>query len=145
MRRHGKLFIKKKMLLELIQALPEELPEVGGIIGGNNNEITEYWIDAVSVNGCMCKYSPNIKQINEKIEQWNDNKISFLGMFHTHYFGVRTLSKGDIEYMREIMRTMPSCIEILYFPIVVFPEKEMIIYAIKNQTMEIVQCECCVI
>ncbi len=135
------LKITKKNLLNLLQRLPEELPETGGIIGGKNEEITEYWIDKTALKEKnMCRYTPDVDAINEQIRKWNQNNIVFLGIFHTHYFGVRTLSKGDIEYMYKIMRVMPSSVDVLYFPIIVFPEKEMVLYAIKNQTMEIMQC-----
>ncbi|MBU5477693.1 hypothetical protein KQI69_00565 [Eubacterium sp. MSJ-13] len=137
------LKIKNEKLLNLLQRLPEKLPETGGIIGGKNQEITEYWVDddAVSKGKYMCRYTPNVDVMNEKIHKWSEKNIDFLGIFHTHYFGIRTLSKGDIEYMYKIMNVMPLSVKVLYFPIIVFPEKEMILYAIKNQTMEIIQCD----
>ena len=124
------LKIRKNTLLNMLQRLPEELPETGGIIGGKNYEITEYWIDTVSKEKCMCRYTPNVNAINKQIQKWCQNNIDFFGIFHTHYFGVRTLSKGDIEYMHKIMRVMPLSVNVLYFPIVVFPEKEMVLYMI---------------
>lgn len=139
------LKISKKTLLELLYSLPCELPEMGGIIGGTKKEITEYWIDAVQSDSCACKYTPNVGAINKKIEIWSKNNIDFYGLFHTHYFGVKTLSEGDVAYMRKIMNAMPSYIEMLYFPIVVFPNREMILYGIKNQTMEIMKCNYCIV
>lgn len=136
---HG-LNISDKMLSELFNELPDELPETGGIIGGVNNEITEYWIDNISKEKCICKYAPNVDAINQQIKIWSENNIEFFGIFHTHYFGVRTLSEGDTIYMRKIMDTMPSRVEVLYFPVMVFPNKEMVLYGINNQTMEIMEC-----
>lgn len=136
---HG-LSISDKKLLELFNALPDELPETGGIIGGVNNEITEYWIDNVSKENCICKYAPNVDAINDQIKKWSKNNIEFFGIFHTHYFGVKTLSEGDAIYMRKIIDAMPSRVEALYFPIMVFPDKEMVLYGIKKQTMEIMKC-----
>ena len=74
----------------------------------------------------------------EKIR--NIHGIEFLGIFHTHYYGVKTLSDADKDYMRRIMNSMPESIKILYFPVFVFPNNEMVLYAIKYQTMEIMLC-----
>lgn len=139
------LNISARLLFELFNALPDELPETGGIIGGVNNEITEYWIDNISRGKCVCKYAPNVDEINKQIKIWYKNSIDFMGIFHTHYFGVKTLSEGDIMYMRRIMNVMPSSVKKLYFPIMVFPDKEMILYVINNHTMEITKCNYCIV
>ena len=44
------------------------------------------------------------------------------------FFGVRTLSDGDIAYITAIMRAMPQSVSELHFPVVVLPDREMISY-----------------
>ena len=85
----------------------------------------------------MCSYVPDTDKMNSIIEKWFNEGIEFLGIFHTHYYGVKTLSDADKDYMRRIMN---SSIKILYFPVFVFPNNEMVLYAIKYQTMEIMLC-----
>ena len=133
--------ISKRLLKEIMDKLPKELPETGGIIGGTNGNIITYWIDEVQkTKQSMCSYVPDTDKMNSIIEKWFNEGIEFLGIFHTHYYGVKTLSDADKDYMRRIMNSMPESIKILYFPVFVFPNNEMVLYAIKYQTMEIMLC-----
>lgn len=131
--------ITQKVLDEMKEQLPERLPETGGIIGGTSNRITECWIEHASLlrEGVPCSYAPNVEKINAKIQEWQENGIQFLGMFHTHYFGVDSLSEGDVKYIRNIMNQMPEEIKCLYFPLFVFPEKKLILYLAKKGTCDI--------
>lgn len=127
------MIIRSYVLNKLLEELPDKPPEVGGVIGGTKEEITTYWLDDVQRCECkMCSYSPNVDSINKVIKEWQNINIRFLGLFHTHYFSVNTLSDGDIDYMKRIIRNMPENIEKLYFPIVVFPEKEMTLYVMEK-------------
>lgn len=135
------MMISKRLLKEIMDNLPKKLPETGGIIGGTNGNITTYWIDEVQkTKQSMCSYVPDTDKMNSIIEKWFNEGIEFLGIFHTHYYGVKTLSEADKDYMCRIINSMPESIKILYFPVFVFPNNEMILYAIKNQTMEIMLC-----
>lgn len=125
------LKIPKELVEKLINELPDSPPETGGILGGKNEEITTYWIDKVNHSSqFMCSYKPNVELINQIIDSWGNEDISFFGMFHTHYHGVKTLSQGDMDYMKTIIRAMPEEVKSLVFPIIVFPEKEVIFYSI---------------
>lgn len=64
-----------------------------------------------------------------------------MGVFHTHFYGVNTLSEGDRAYIKQIMAAMPDGLECLYFPLIVFPDKEMIVYQAsrsKNRSIKII-------
>ena len=91
--------------------------------------ITEVSFDNGKVNdGCKCRYTPNVNLMNKRIDEWRENGIDFYGMFHSHFYNVPTLSKGDISYIKLIMNSMPEGVNKLYFPIVVFPKKEIVSY-----------------
>lgn len=131
--------ISKELLNEIIMKLPSELPETGGIIGGNSDVVTEYWIEIPKekVDGFMCCYIPDVDKINEMIQEWAKKGVEFMGMFHTHYFGVDTLSEGDISYIKEILAAMPDGISKLYFPIFIFPDGRMVLYVADKQKKDV--------
>lgn len=54
--------------------------------------------------------------------------IEFYGLFHTHFYGVSSLSKGDEVYIKKILEAMPQSKKELFFPIVVLPDKKIISY-----------------
>lgn len=126
--------IRKKVYHDILTMVKETSPESGGIIGGRNGVIEFAEYDAGIPQGRMCSYSPDVQRLNQVITKWEQQDITFCGMFHTHYFRVETLSEGDISYIKKIMDSMPERIEKLYFPLVVLPQKEMIVYtAIKSK------------
>ena len=49
-------------------------------------------------------------------------------MFHTHFYGVSSLSKGDEIYIKKILEAMPQSKKELFFPIIVLPDKKIISY-----------------
>lgn len=125
-----------KYILDSMPAVP---PEIGGILGSIDGAVCECQIDAGHSAKCGCFYSPNVSILNNTIRDWQRKDIHFHGIFHTHFFGVQTLSDGDIGYINTILRAMPTNINELYFPIVVLPEKQMVPYlAVRNgNTVEI--------
>ncbi len=124
----------RKNLYEKIQNLVNPFPpECGGILGRKGNIVTDFVYDEGMKSEKMCSYVPNVKVLNEIIQRWKDEDITFSGIFHTHYFSIRTLSHGDRCYIEAIMQNMPDEVKELYFPIVVMPQKEMVAYkAIKD-------------
>lgn len=100
--------------------------ECGGILGSNKNEVIDnVVIDTVShKSGKKCSYAPNVEFFNECILKWQNQSIRFLGIFHTHFMGVKTLSMADKKYIETIMTAMPEEVDYLYFPIFVLPQKE---------------------
>lgn len=123
------MIVSKNVYEEILRKTPSHMPETGGIIGGQNGVITEVSFDNGKVNdGCKCRYTPNVNLMNKRIDEWRENGIDFYGMFHSHFYNVSTLSKGDISYIKLIMNSMPEGVNKLYFPIVVFPKKEIVSY-----------------
>lgn len=131
--------IKQTILQNILKNMPEMPPEIGGIFGGNNDIVTHYLLDKNS-SAVGCYYTPNTTLLNHCIQEWQTEGISFLGIFHTHFFSVDTLSEGDKQYIVKIMQAMPPQISKLYFPIIVIPEKIMIPYvAMKKDDSIIIQ------
>lgn len=132
----------KKAVIDMINNdISDMPPEIGGIMGSHNNDlIDEIVIDQpYQVNVRPCSYYPNVDFLNQIIDGWQENNICFMGIFHTHFVGVKTLSCGDKKYIDAIMKSMPSYIEYLYFPIFVLPDRELVCYKAKkrNGTVDI--------
>lgn len=129
--------IGKEICQKIIQEMPEKPPEIGGIMGGRNGIITHLHIDRgnSNVEYCKCSYIPDTVRINSCICEWENNNIDFYGIFHCHFGGARTLSTGDVSYIKRIMRNMPERVKKLYFPVIVLPQREMICYyaTLKNK------------
>ncbi len=118
----------KKDVLDLIYLETKNMIyESGGILGEKENIITNADIDK-GVHRAKCLYEPNVDRFNIVIHEWQKKEIGFAGVFHTHFFGVSTLSEGDIEYIKSIMIAMPKELTQLYFPIVLPESKKIIPY-----------------
>lgn len=130
--------IYNEILNEIIKRMPLVPPEVGGIIGGKGGRVCCWEYDKGYFEK-GCSYSPNVNFLNEVIAEWIDKDYDFMGIFHVHFGGSKSLSSSDKEYIEKIMKAMPSSIEKLYFPIVVQPENQFISYvAYQNSSGEIV-------
>ncbi|MBR5272317.1 MAG: hypothetical protein IKU25_02840 [Clostridia bacterium] len=122
--------ITKNVINRINAMISDEPPESGGIIGEGELEIISEVIFDVrqAVTPSYCFYSPNVEFLNSKIEVWQRENILFRGLFHTHFGNTRSLSVADKKYIIEIMNNMPECIQYLYFPIFVLPDREFVVY-----------------
>lgn len=104
--------------------------ETGGILGSHDGKmIDEVVMDILAEKSERpCSYSPNVDFLNQNIRSWQEQNISFMGIFHTHFMSVKTLSCGDKKYITEIMNAMPDDITYLYFPIFVLPDRILVCY-----------------
>lgn len=111
----------------IVKSVPDVPPEIGGILGGNDNIIRYVKFDKglYDPKKKHCAYIPDVKKLNEYIEEWENNYIDFYGIFHTHFYGIETLSSGDKNYIKKIMDTLPLEVNELYFPVVVLPERKI--------------------
>lgn len=123
----------------IIENVPDCPPEVGGILGGNDNIIKYVKFD----NGInyfknkSCFYAPDVEKLNRYIEKWERKDVDFYGIFHTHFYGITTLSEGDKRYIKKIMNTLPIGVFKLYFPIVVLPERDIKVYIAYKQNEKV--------
>lgn len=120
--------INRIMYEKILNEVRGTFPEMGGILGGVEGIVTQLFLDEGIENEKKCSYTPNVFKLNEIIREWDDKGIEFYGIFHTHCYGSGGLSEGDTRYMKEIMESMPKTVKKLYFPVVVFPQKEMVAY-----------------
>lgn len=127
----------------ILNAMPAKPPEIGGILGGTDDIISRYQLDNGRNEGCGCFYSPDVDVLNTTIKAWQREEILLRGIFHTHFFGVDTLSDGDISYITAIMKAMPLSIDQLYFPLIVLPEKRIVPFSAvrSGKKIEIVKNE----
>lgn len=121
----------------IMRQLPDTPPEIGGVIGGKGGVIFAYEMDEGNKQERLCSYAPNVNYVNEVIRKWTKANIDFYGIFHVHFFGIQSLSFGDIAYMNQIIAAMPPLIDKLYFPLFVLPEQEMLLYSIEKQRKEV--------
>lgn len=120
--------ICNRIYQEIISSANELPPETGGLLGGKNGIVTKVVHDNGVQSTCGCSYSPDVNKFNKTIAEWKKEEIDFMGIFHTHFFNVETLSNGDKKYIERILRNMPRHIKELYFPIIVMPRRSMIVY-----------------
>jgi len=130
------LKIKDVLYHQLLESMPIVPPETGGILGGNNNTISELFFDKIEYNEVFASYKPNISLLNRCIWKWHNVGIEFMGCFHTHPVSQRTLSQADKKYIDAIMRAIPVKNTVLYFPLII-PKKEIIIYKAKRDGKDV--------
>ncbi len=127
--------IEKSFYENFLSSCTNAPPEIGGILGGNNDLITDIVIDNRMVVTKRAVYIPDIKFLNCIIEKWENDNIEFYGVFHTHIRD-NTLSNDDRINIEKIMGSMPKQVTKLYFPIVI-PKKDMKVYAAERQNNKI--------
>lgn len=104
---------------DFLLSLPGAPPEMGGILGGKSGVILTYAIDfGLDTFDNYDHYHPNVKRLNQTINHWAKQGISFYGIFHTHFPGGEQLSLGDKKYISQIMLAMPPEVNELLFPII---------------------------
>lgn len=118
---------------EIVNVTIDAPPEIGGIIGGDRDIVKKHYLDIGVTSDRACSYTPNVTLLNTIISEWATEGIQFMGIYHTHFYDVQTLSEGDIRYINKILLSMPAGIELLNFPLVVFPSRIMVCFkAIKK-------------
>ncbi len=133
------MWISRAVFDEILNNMPIIPPEAGGIIGGKEDKVILWEYDeGHKKRGCM--YRPNVNHLNKVIASWCEKGYEFMGLVHVHFGGSRSLSEGDKRYIDRIMKAMPFYVEKLYFPLVVQPEKEMVVFqAIRNDKTVIIK------
>lgn len=137
------MLIKKNAYYKLVNNCPHVPPETGGILMGVDSIIDTIIFDPgrKGANDSTIKYIPDAIFLNKCLSILHSHGKKFLGMFHTHAHQWDYLSKADISYIEKIMETMPTEIEILYFPIV-YPKEYVKSYkATKNFSQIIISSE----
>ena len=126
------MIIKESVYKQIISYCPLVPPETGGIIGSSSTFIDTVAFDNYNKIIDAAVYVPDVRRLNAILSNWQKDKISFCGLFHSHKKGQETLSKDDIEYIHTIFSSLPQTITNLYFPIVI-PQTKIFSYKAINQ------------
>lgn len=111
--------ISHRVLDELLSSIPCAPPETGGILGGKSGTVSTYAIDlGLDTFDNYDHYYPNVKYLNQIINDWAKQGISFYGVFHSHFPGGEQLSLRDKKYISHIMLAMPLEVNELFFPVI---------------------------
>ena len=108
----------KQVLDQIEQSIGRHPAETGGILGSSDGgrTIDHYYFDAAA-HRTSSTYTPNIREINRIIADWNSRGILFMGMIHSHPKGCTKPSEGDLEYAKAIISNVDVNGK-LYMPIV---------------------------
>ena len=138
----SKMKLQQSMIQPLFSAFPKTEYEFGGILGGTDGVITQFYLDKGLEPESYCEYRPDVDALNTCIAQWSEQEIEFYGMFHTHFGASKTLSLSDQSYIQTIMQAMPEEITQLYFPVILLPEKQIVSYiATRKQEQITIACD----
>ena len=74
--------ILKKVYENILQKMPVNPPEIGGILGSIDGIVCNYLIDTGNSIDCGCFYSPDINFLNGVIKHWQTKGVRFCGIFH---------------------------------------------------------------
>lgn len=119
----------KSVYKKILENVPTHMPETGGMLGGQDGTVTKVvFDDGKDDDFRRCHYTPNVTMLNSCLVEWSESGIEFYGLFHTHFYGVSSLSKGDEIYIKKILEAMPKSKKELFFPIIVLPDKKIISY-----------------
>ena len=130
--------IKKNVIEHICENVAGSLSETGGILGSGDGEIvSEVIMDNLRTEYCRCSYEPNVRFFNRCIDKWQKEKKYFIGIFHTHFFNIKTLSPADVKYINTIINAMPDEVDQLYFPIFTIPDNELICYKASRSNNEV--------
>ena len=128
--------IKKEVYEKILYSCPTVPPEIGGILGGSFGIIDTVVFDAGEKVLDSAVYVPDVNMLNNVLIEWQEDGISFYGLFHSHPSTQETLSQDDIEYITMIMHNLAQTVSQLYFPIVI-PKSHIIFYKAINQNHNI--------
>lgn len=110
------LKMTKQVYNHIKQTIGKKNPEQGGMLGMTTDTITHYiWdINAITTN---LEYSPNTEFLETILDKWEDEDISFCGFIHSHPELLSNLSKADIDYGLEILKSFRN-LDFIFLPIV---------------------------
>lgn len=132
--------IKKSIIESIKISVGNNVYESGGIIGGiDKKEICEFYYDE-GIESNMSEYVPNTNLITNRMEEWLQKGIDFLGIIHSHESN-NCLSYADIDFARNIMRV--NGLKNIYMMLYVKKDTQLILYKVMkdkiiNEGLEVV-------
>lgn len=90
------LYIEENTYNNIMDTVGAVSPETGGIVGGNDGVITNFYYD-INARNEENTYTPSL-DVNKVIREWNQYGIEFMGIIHSHPVDRQSLSSADIRY-----------------------------------------------
>lgn len=134
--------INKRILDYVINNLPNEKYESGGLLGSDiNGNIVRVVLDnGIDTGACRSySYYPDIRLFNKCIVEWASSNICFAGIFHTHYSNTAVLSDADCCYINKIFSVVSDNIGVLYFPLILMPYKRFVPFFARMNNFGVVE------
>lgn len=131
------MIAKREILETILSQCPLVPPEIGGIIGGHGELITDVFFDTNSCLKNRAIYHPDVDYLNSRIAWWESHQVEFRGIFHSHPSNQSNLSGDDCAYIVEIMSAMPESVTDLFFPIVI-PRESLCVYRARRDASKII-------
>ena len=124
------LYIKENLYKKLLDCFSFE-NEDGGILGGNNNEITEFYFlkgDKEDI------YDIDTQKFSKVCDEWEKENISFMGFIHSHLGCSTKISVTDFNYVYHFMKSNNWLKSLLFFIIIKNEngEKEILPFVYKD-------------
>ena len=107
--------------------------ETGGILGSNGETISFFEFD-IGLECTDTEYHPDISKINNILNKWNEQKIQFVGLIHSH-INSNKLSYSDVEYARKIISLNKICG--IYMFLYIITTGEFVAFYVNNEKVEL--------
>ena len=94
------------------------LPEMGGILGCETNNLVNYFYHDSTGISTKKIYIPDTMALNKVIDDWHTQGIKFVGFIHSHSEDRKFLSRLDIKYAQKIKSygSMSEVLMVIYLP-----------------------------
>lgn len=111
--------IETKVYGRIMSTIGSVRTEAGGMIGGYNGVVTEFYYDDPCGRKNVDDYVhiPNVNHMNQILEDWYARNIEFMGIIHSHPADMKTLSFTDIRYAQKLIKD--NDMNYVLFPIIV--------------------------
>lgn len=107
--------IKREVYERIIASLSSSNHETGGILAIKNEVICDFFFDE-GKNSSPYYYEPNTQILDDIIEKWENEGLTFGGIIHSHLKGNGLLSANDLKYVKLVREAMPE-LQHLLFPV----------------------------
>ena len=127
----NQIYIKESLYKEILDSFSFE-NEDGGILGGNDSEITNFFFlkgDKKDI------FDVDTEKFSAACEKWDEENISFLGFIHSHLGSTAKVSVTDFNYVYRFMKNNDWLDKLLFFIVIENKngEKEILSYVYKDK------------
>lgn len=132
--------IKREVYERIIASLSLSNHETGGILAIKDEVICDFFFDE-GKNSSPYYYEPNTEILDDIIEKWENEGLSFAGIIHSHLKGNGLLSPNDLKYAKLVREAMPDLKHLLFPVLLLTGETPSIRYFECIKSMEEIDVE----